>query len=863
MVGQSVQQYKILEKLGEGGMGVVYKAHDTSLDRMVALKFLRSDHSNNKKITDRFLREAKVISRLDHPNIAVIHEISETREGQPFICMAYYDGKTLAEVLHEAPLPIGQILAISKQILDGLERSHTAGVVHRDIKPGNIVFSTDGHLKLVDFGIAKQTEEPGMTTEGMNPGTLMYMSPEQIRGEDVDTRSDLFSFGIILYEMITGRHPFAGEYDQVIGYKLLNENPAPPGRIRPDVPPELGNIVMRCLEKEPELRYSSATEIHQELENQLKDHSPATLKELNRQSSPWTDILGRLSIHRHVSLSVIGLLLILILILIRAANLSYQSAETLPDMHQLVVLPFTDLNESGETRLLCDGLMETITSSLTLLQPDKETFWVVAANEVRDRNINSAADARREFNATIAITSSLQRIGDNYRLYLNLVDTETLRQIRTDFVEVSASTLSQFHDLAVMKIASMLGIEPDQEFTAKINAGGTVDPVAYEYYLKGKGALQQYQRLENILSAIEFFHLSTMADERFALAYAGLGEAHMRRFLETGETEWVHPAIENARFALELDTMNPEIHRTHAIINRETGNIEQARETLENLIQLDSSNAFAINDLAYVYEILGENSLAEEYYIRAIELKPTYWAFHNHLGAFYYAQGRLEDAVNKFHDVTEINPENVRGFTNLGGIYFELGRHSEAAEMLEHSLNLEPTYDAYSNLGTIYLYEKKFNESVNAFEEALNLQDTDSRVWANLGSAYRLAGMNEEKSVESYRQAIELAEKQLSINPRDAELLSHTASYYALLAEKDRVREYAQRALEEAPFHAGVLGRSAIAYERIGEREEALKLIEKALATGFPVNRINREPDMNDLQEDERYISLLNTVNIQ
>jgi eukaryotic-like serine/threonine-protein kinase len=861
MVGHTVQQYQILEKLGEGGMGVVYKAHDTRLDRMVALKFLRSDRSNTKKITERFLREARVISRLDHPNIAVIHEISQTREGQPFICMAYYDGKTLAGVLQDAPLPTDQIVSICKQILNGLKRSHAAGVVHRDIKPGNIVFSNDGHLKLVDFGIAKQAEETRITTEGMNPGTLLYMSPEQIRGEDVDARSDLFSFGIILYEMITGRHPFDGEYDQVIGYKLLNEDPVPAGTVRPDIPETLNTIVMRCLEKNPEMRYDGAAEILQELESLTGIISSDYLEQSKRQSSSLNRVFSHLSIKQYASLSVV--LILLILILSRTTNLSFLSGETLPAKHQLVVLPFTDLSENNENQLLCDGLMDAITSSLTLLQPDEETFWVVAANEVRNRNITSAADARREFNATIAITSSLQRIGDRYRLYLNLVDTETRRQLKTDFVEVSASSLSQFLDLAVMKIAAMLGIQPDEAFAARINAGGTADPIAYEYYLRGKGALQNYQTLENILEAIEYFDLATLADDRFALAYAGLGEAYMRRYLETRETEWVHPAIENARFALELDDANPNIHRTLAIINRETGNFEQARETLENLVQLNTANAFAINELAYVYEILGENSLAEEYYNRAIELKPTYWAFHNHLGVFYFAQGRMDDAIKKFQDVTEINPENVRGFNNLGGIYFELGRFREATDIHEHSLSLEPTSVAYSNLGTIYLYEKRFDESVIAFENALNLHDSDSQIWANLGSAYRMAGMNEEKTNESFRRAIELAEEQLDVNPRDAEVLSQIAGYYALLDEKEIARNYAERALDEAPSHPIVLGRSAMAYERIGEREEALELIEKALETGFPANRIQREPDMNNLQEDERFITLLHTYSNQ
>ncbi len=858
MVGQTVQHYKILEKLGEGGMGVVYKAHDTRLDRLVALKFLKTDRLHNRNLTDRFLREAQVISKLDHPNIAVIHDISETREGQPFICMAYYKGKTLAGVLQKTPLPLNEIISISIQILNGLEKSHSAGIVHRDIKPGNIVFSTDGNLKLVDFGIAKQVDQPGTTSEVLNPGTLLYMSPEQIRGDEVDARSDLFSFGTILYEMITGCHPFAGEYEQVIGYKILNEDPEPAGTYSKGIPRDLEMIVTRCLEKEPEMRYAGAEEIRRELETCSRSISPDLMKQVNVQPSPVSGFFRQWGIKQYVSLTVVAM--ILILILSRTPILPFQTGNTLPSVHHLVVLPFTDISEDRENRLLCDGLMETITSSLTLLQPQEKTYWVVAANEVRDRNINSAADARREFRATIAITSSLQRIGDRYRLYLHLVDTETSRQLKTDFVEVSDSTLYRFHDLAVMKIASLLGIEPDQEFAAKIHAGSTVDPAASEYYIKGKGALQQYQRLENILSAIEFFKLATLADDRYALAYAGLGEAYMRRYLETRETEWVRPAIENARFALELNDTQPYIHMTLALINRETGNYEQAKETLVSLVEQNPSDAFAIDELAYVYEILGENSLAEEYYIKAIELKPTYWAFHNHLGVFYRSQGRLEEAAAKFKDVTDTNPDNVWGYVNLGGVYFELDRHPEAAEVLEYSLTIEPTYNAYSNLGTIYFYEKRSAESVIAIEKALNLHDTDSRVWANLGSSYRLAGMDEEKAIESYRRAIELAEEQLKINPRDSETLSQIAGYYALLEEKDRTREYAQRALEEAPFHGAVLVRSAMAYERIGEREEALKLIEKALETGFPIDRINREPDLTDLREDERYIALRNTA---
>ncbi len=279
MIGQTISHYKILAKLGGGGMGVVYKAEDTKLKRMVALKFLPPDLTRDEEAKTRFVNEAQAASTLDHSNICTIHEIDETEDGKIFICMAYYEGETLKKKIERGPLPIDQTLDLAMQIAQGLARAHEAGITHRDIKPANVMITKDGVVKIIDFGLAKLAGQLWLTKTGMTPGTVAYMSPEQARGEEVDHRTDIWSLGVVLYEMITGQLPFKGIYEQAVVYSLLNEEPQPIASLRVDVPRSLEQIVKKAMQKERSGRYQHMDELVTESQLLKKELDSETTKQ--------------------------------------------------------------------------------------------------------------------------------------------------------------------------------------------------------------------------------------------------------------------------------------------------------------------------------------------------------------------------------------------------------------------------------------------------------------------------------------------------------------------------------------------------------------------------------------------------------
>lgn len=853
MTGQTVYHYKILEKLGEGGMGVVYKALDTKLERTVALKFLHSHRLANTSDLKRFLREAKVVSKLDHPNIAVIHEISETSEGLPFICMAYYEGETLAHIIDQGELAPDQILNISLQILKGLEKAHAAGIVHRDIKPGNIVFSNDDNLKLVDFGIAKLVNDMNLTSPTGNVGTLPYMSPEQALGDEVDHRSDLFSFGIILYEMITGQHPFRGEYEQAVGYRLLNENPPHVSSIRPDIPDKLDAIVSRCLEKDRNRRFSSAAEIITDLE--AVKEKPGKLKRGNNgvKSKKVKKAAGKST---YFAASGFVLLLIFSLIMVRYTLQGFLTAGSLPEERHLVVLPFVNLSSEDISESFSNGIQELLTSKITQLGFWNGALWVVPSAEVRELEVSTITEASGRFGINLAVTGSIQKTGDRLKVTINLVNASTLRQIDSKIIETDYNNISHFHDELIVRFLDMLEIEMRPLQLARLVAGNSADSEAYRLYLKGIGELARFENPANIQKAIENFEAAVEIAPGFSSAYAGLGEAFWRRFELTRDTQWAERAIANSRKALELDKSEPTGYVTLAMIYNGTGRFLETIELLNRALEINRYNAAAISELARAYEGLGELPIAEETYLRAIELRKTFWGGYNDLGRFYYRTGRYQEAAEQYKKVIEFTPDNSRGYSSLGAAYFSMGMDNEAVLAFEKSIKLQPNYSAFANLGTFYFFSNEFENTIRMYEQALEIQDTNYLLWGFLGTAYRWTD-SPQKMKMAIEKALELAIQQLDITPEDPELLSQIASYHAVLGQYEEGLQTLQQLIRLDPVETDILITIGEVYEDLGERELALGWVERALSNGLPVHTFSGRPGLKDLLMDPRTDEIL------
>jgi eukaryotic-like serine/threonine-protein kinase len=861
MVGRTVSHFEILEKLGEGGMGVVYCARDLKLDRLVALKILPPEQMSEPRRRARFAAEAKAASALNHPNIITIYEI-ETVAGVDYMAMEYVRGVTLHALIRGPRPELAVILNYAAQIASALSAAHAAGIVHRDIKPGNIMVTKSGVIKLLDFGLAQMEQQDVspdaatttmafLTRPGTVVGTVAYMSPEQAHGGGVGPRSDIFSFGVVLYQVLTGTLPFQATSDMGLLYEIVN-TPAPRlNKIRPDLPPVVGAIVEKTLEKDPERRYQRA------------DDLTSDLKEITRQleSGVSSRNISLTSIPRHtpadrrawkIAALVASLLLLIAVVAWRFAP---RWLNPVPAEKKIAVLPFRNIGDNHDNQAFCDGMMEALTSELTELSQFHGSLWVVPASEVRREGLASPREARRALGANLVITGSVQRDRDHVHLTANLVDAGSLRQIRSREIERPLGEEAELQDSVVQEIAGMLQLELGANERQALSAGETGTSSAYDFYLQARGHLQR-RGGGDIDQAIQMFQQARTLDPKYALAYAGLGEAYWRKYRDTLDTQWVAPARENCQLALKLNNQLAPVYVTLGIIEEGAGRHAEALDALEKARQLEPANPSVFSELGAVEEAMGKLDEAESKYKTAAQLRPSDWTSLNALGGFYYRRGRYQDAIPLFQTITQLAPGNSQGFTNLGATYAMAGQYESAAVSFNQSLSLRPTASAYSNLGTIYFFLGRCGEAVPLMERASQLTPKSEQFWGNLGDAYACVPGRKSDADVAYRHAVRLGQDRLAVNANDAETLSLVALYEAKLGDKAKALQNIERARRLAPGSRKVQWEAALIYELAGQRDRALEALGAAVHGGQPLDEVRGEPALRNLRADPRYQQL-------
>lgn len=850
LVGRVVSHYKILEQLGEGGMGVVYVAEDTRLGRRAALKFLPKSLTRDDDARRRFVHEAQAASSLDDQNICTVYEIDEVEDGGTFIAMAYCEGENLRELISRGPVPVERAVGIALQIAEGLEKAHRRGIIHRDIKPANVILMEGDLVKIVDFGLAKLTGRTQITRTGATLGTAGYMAPEQVRGETMDRRADIWSVGVVLYEMLAGRTAFSGEYEQAIFYQIVHEEPD-----WTVLPREVAPIVRKCMQKDPSKRYDRMSELAEAL-SALITPQTAVLPAARRFASQWTRPAFAIPV-----LAAVVLLAALLSPVNRTAIFSSLGISTLPEARHLAVLPFRNVNGDAAGDAYCSGLMETLTSKLTHLEQfSGERFWVVPASDVLSRSVKSAADARKVFGANLVIDGSFTRQAETVRLTLNLIDADTGRMLASEIIDPPSTDAIALQDAAIIRVAEMLRVEMPPGAGRMLRAGGTFVPGAEEFYLQGRGYLNDYQKAENVETAIGLFERALEEDSTYALAHAGLAEAYWRKYRAANDVQWVDRAVRHGERALALDEMLAPAHVMLGTSHIELGRYDEALKAFQLASEIDPLNADAYRGRAKAYEAEGRVAEAEETLKKAISLRPSYWAGYNELGVFYYRHGRYDDAVEQFKTVAALTPENSRIYRNLGGVYFAQGRNEAAAEMFRRSVEIEPDYAVYSNLATLNFYEGRYRESARMYEAALELNNSDYRVWGYLAEArFWAEGMIAETRA-AYAEAIRRANEILRINPHDAEALSSVAGYYARLGQRGRATRSLDKLIALNPEDLKVLFKIGGTYEQLGQREEALKWIDRAIRNGYTTAEVERAPSLRALRADPRYQQIKNNA---
>jgi tetratricopeptide (TPR) repeat protein len=852
--GSPLGHYEIRSKLGAGGMGEVYLAHDTKLGRSVALKLLPEELSHDHYRMQRFVQEAQAASAINHPNVCIIHEVGESEDGRSFIAMEYIEGETLSTRIGGQPLPLKEVVDIGIQVADALSEAHSKGVIHRDIKPSNIAITPRGQAKVLDFGLARvvplgkpiATEDlstEARTSSRLLLGTVDYMSPEQALGREVDARSDIFSLGVVLFEMATGRRPFSTGNPLETIDRIAHAEPEPISRLNPKISYELQSIISKCLKKDSERRYQSAQELMRDLVALRQEVRPKLYRRLT------------------LALAIFSALLALLWIpAVREPITRWLGLTKLPEEKFLVVLPFHVVGEDAASKAFADGLLEILPSRLSLLEQFHGALSVVPAVEVRERGVTSVSKARTAFGVTLVVSGSVQRHDDRVRLTLNLNDANTLKQLWSSVDDYPWSNASALQDGLVLKLAEMLELELRPEIEQLLVRRRTTVPLAYDYYTQARGYMLRFEDAKNIEAAIGLYEHAIQQDPNYTLAHAGLGEAYWRKYEATQDTQWVPKAVENCQRAQDLNGGLPEVEITLGLISTGTGKTQEAIEHFERALESNPLSSEAYRGLAKAYEAMGSKEnidKAEATYRKAIQLKPGYWAGYSNLGRFYYRRGRQEEAAKQFEQAIVLTPDNFVAYASLGAIYYHMERIDEARMMCERSLQIEPNLNAYRNLGTLLFYQGKYAEAAAMYEKALQLNRQDYQLLGNLAGAQFWVPGKLDESLANYARAARMAEEHRQINQRGSMILSNLAGYYGILGNRDKALPLISEMLSLFPEDVHVIFEAGHTYEQLGMRERALEWIGKALKKGYPRAEIERSPFLQRLRTDRRYQALL------
>ncbi len=864
LTGRALSHFRIVGKIGAGGMGTVYRARDEHLRRDVAFKVLKAGKLGEESARKRFRKEALSLARLNHPNIAAVYDF-DAQDGIDFLVMELVPGITLASKLNEVQLREKEVVSLAMQIADGLAAAQAQNIVHRDLKPGNLIITPEGRLKILDFGLATLIRPTGpedstISSDDLHKGcgTLHYMSPEQLTGETVDHRSDIYAVGTILYQVLTGRLPFRASSAAAFMNLVINKPPDPPRELRPDLSPRLEDVVLKCLEKDPEDRYQSAKELLIDLRRLNVAWIPSS------RPAPWLVKSWRslrYVIHKSRWIQAVSVLILLGILAAPPAWLYRDNLRSLlglplplPDQKVLVILPFRVISGDAQSPAFADGLNETLTARLTQLLVSNDS-QVLPSSEVRRSKVTSAVDARRELGANLVLDGSLQFFGKEVRAALSLLDARSNRLLRSDVITGESIDSFLLQDKVVDCVLRLLEVQLESSQMKRLAIPGSINPEAYLFYTQGMGYLYGFHP-KSIENAIPLFQRAIDWDSKFADAHAGLGLAYWNKSGNGRDSTWADRAEKECGNALNLEKKSVPALICLGTLHSGTGEYGEAVIFFEDALEIDPSSEAAYRGLAQAYESQGKINDAEATYLKAVEVRGD-WTSYQWLGRFYNYQARYEEAAAQYRRAAELTPDNHRPLIGLGGAYYFLGHYDEAIRTFKTANGICPTGAGYQNLGNAYLGKRQFREAVSSLEEALRLNSDNYVIAGNLAKAYYWSPGNREKGINAFREAIKLGMQELKINSRNADAHVLLARYFAMVEQRAEALEHLERALKLRPDDPEYALIAAVVHNRVGDREAAFHWLKKAVRGNYSIAEIRDDLDLSDLRSDPRFLRLI------
>ncbi|MFC2141937.1 protein kinase [Acidobacteriota bacterium] len=740
-------RYQIIEELGKGGMGKVYKVLDTETNEKIALKLIKPEIASDKNTVERFRNELTIARRIVQKNVCRMYDLNIENDSY-YITMEYVEGQDLKKLIRQTgQLAIGTLINIAKQVCDGLVEAHRLGVVHRDLKPSNIMIDADGNARIMDFGIARSMEGKGITGAGVMIGTPEYMSPEQVEGKEVDLRSDIYSLGVILYEMVTGKVPFEGDTPFTIGVKHKSEIPKDPKELNTQIPEDLSSVILRCLEKVNEKRYQSAGEVRSELAN-IEKGIPTTEREVTKVTPATSkEITVTFSPKKLFIPTLVVITLVIMALIIWKLWLQKDAVPLISEKPSIAVLPFADLSPQKDQEYFCDGLAEELINRLSNIEnlriPARASAFSFKGKDLDYREIGES------LNVEMILDGSVRKAGDKLRITVQMVKASDSYPIWSKIYERNIEDTFALQDAISLAIVDKLRVTLLGGEKEKLIKRPTENLMAFTLYLKGR-SLWNKRGAANIKKALEFFELAIEEDPSYSLAYTGVADSYS---ILVGN--WSIPHKEG---------------------------YPKAREAALKALELDNTLAEAHTSLAGIKFLDWDWEGAERGFKQAIELNPGYATAHHMYSWYLIKMARYEEAITEIKLATSLDPLTALTHSYLGYVLFCARHYDQAIETQESVLKMFPNNaNAHWLLGQVYLGKSMYEEALVEF------QIIDHSTW--IGITYAKMGKKEE-ALKKLNDILN-ASKKRNIRP------IYLALIYFALDERDKGFEWLVKGFEE------------------------------------------------------------------